>query len=356
MSVRSVKPPIGLAPNLPRQFYLGGAALARFRGFEPTPGGRFPEEWIASTTPRFGQRRSGLTALPDGALLRDAVAADPVAWLGAAHVDRFGANPALLVKLLDAGERLPVHVHPTRAFAAEHLDSAFGKTEAWVILGTAGDEAVVQLGFARDVGADELAGWIADQDVPAMQGAMNRVAVRAGDSVLVPAGTPHVIGAGVFCLEVQEPTDFSVNLEWASFPEMDRELITLGLAPELAYQCVRRERLSPEYVAGLRRDHAHAAVAGVERLLPPAADAFFRAERLRLTAGAAPLPLDASFAVLVVTDGAGRIEGEGFAPLPLSRGDALLLAHDTGATTLSGELTAIRCLPPAPDAAGGDAR
>ena len=41
-----------------------------------------PEEWIGSTVTRAGEEVSGLSVLPDGTLLRDAVAADPLAWLG----------------------------------------------------------------------------------------------------------------------------------------------------------------------------------------------------------------------------------------------------------------------------------
>jgi mannose-6-phosphate isomerase class I len=49
-------------------------------------------------------------------------------------VARYGADPALLVKILDTGERLVVHFHPDRDFAARHLGSRYGKTEAWIIL------------------------------------------------------------------------------------------------------------------------------------------------------------------------------------------------------------------------------
>ena len=73
--------------------------------------------------------------LPDGRLLRDAVAEHAGSWLGAAHVARFGADPALLVKLLDAGQRLPVHCHPSDEFAAAHFGSRYGKTEAWIVVG-----------------------------------------------------------------------------------------------------------------------------------------------------------------------------------------------------------------------------
>ena len=54
-------------------------------------------------------------------MLKDVIAADPEAFLGPEHVASYGADPALLVKLLDAGERLPVHYHPGRAFAKQHL-------------------------------------------------------------------------------------------------------------------------------------------------------------------------------------------------------------------------------------------
>ena len=76
-----------------------------------------PEEWLGSTTTRFGEERSGLSELPDGRLLRDAVTADPLGWLGQTHLDAFGESTELLVKLLDLDQRLPVHFHPDKAFA-----------------------------------------------------------------------------------------------------------------------------------------------------------------------------------------------------------------------------------------------
>ena len=154
--------------------------------------------------------------LPDGQLLVDVIASAPDWWLGPQHVARFGPNPAILVKLLDAGQRLPLHAHPDRSFAAEHLGSPYGKTEAWVIV-SAEPDAVVHLGFSRDVSPSELADWVAGQKVTDMLSATNRIPVRAGDAVLCPAGVPHAIGAGILLIEVQEPTDFSVLLEWEGF-------------------------------------------------------------------------------------------------------------------------------------------
>ena len=120
--------PVILPPHQLRCFYQGGARIAALRG----DGGDeswSPEEWIASTTPRYGEVVAGLSALPGGQLLREAIQADPGSWLGAEHVAAFGADPAILVKLLDAGERLPVHVHPTRDFSRQHRIARPGRLD-----------------------------------------------------------------------------------------------------------------------------------------------------------------------------------------------------------------------------------
>ncbi len=53
--------------------------------------------------------------------------------VGDAVFERFGQEFPLLVKFIDARERLSVQVHPTDEIAAAR-HGAFGKTEMWVIL------------------------------------------------------------------------------------------------------------------------------------------------------------------------------------------------------------------------------
>ena len=139
-----------LPANQPETVYRGAGRIAEFRNL-PAAADR-PEDWVGSTTSRFGLAPSGLSTLADGRLLAEAIAADPHRWLGPGRTDT-----GILVKLLDAGQRLPLHVHPDRRFATAHLASPYGKTEAWVIV-SARPCAYVHLGFARDVEAGELAG------------------------------------------------------------------------------------------------------------------------------------------------------------------------------------------------------
>lgn len=335
--------PIVLGPNQPDTFYRGGGRIARFRGADtagPAADPERPEDWIASTTSRYGgagsgHQTAGQTRLADGALLADVIAADPVAWLGREHVARFGADPAVLVKLLDPGQRLPVHVHPDRGFATEHLASPFGKTEAWIVL-EAEPGAAVHLGFSRDIEAAELAGWVRDQDVEAMLGVTNRMDVAAGDSVLCPAGTPHAISAGILLVELQEPTDWSVLLEWRGLP-VDPSDAILGLPLDEALACVGRRAYGPERLAALRGRRLDGAVGP---LLPQEADPFFVAERIRSGGELAP-----GYGVLVVTEGSGAITGEGGTPVPVRRGSTLVIPHAAGACALTGEFLAVLARP-----------
>lgn len=326
---------VELAANQPpERFYSGGARIAAFRGRGAT-GDHVPEDWVGSVTPLFGETELGLSRLPDGRLLRDAVAADPVAWLGERHVARYGTDTCLLVKLLDAGERLPVHAHPDRTFAAAHLGLAHGKTEAWVALAPAD----VHLAFARDVPDDELADWVRRQDTAAMLGAMHTVHLRRGDAVLVPAGLPHAIGAGAFVVELQEPTDLSILMEWDGFAIDGAALGHLGLGFGTALAAVDRRAWTAAEVEALRG--ADDSVVG--ELLPLAAE-LFRAERSR-----GPARWEAAFAVVVVVAGEGVLRAGDGSTVALRTGQTLLVPHGAGAVDVdgSGSLELIRCRPPA---------
>jgi mannose-6-phosphate isomerase len=337
--------PIVLPANQPRSFYRGAGRIAAFRGVPPPPDPYHPEDWVGSTTARFGQSPAGLTVLPDGRLLADAVRADPLGWLGAEHVERHGRDTGVLVKLLDAGERLPLHAHPTRDFARSHLASPYGKTEAWIIVEAAPD-AGVHLGFRRDVEPAELAGWVAEQDVADMLAATNRIPVRPGDAVLCPAGVPHAIGEGILLVELQEPTDFSVLLEWEGFDIDGPAEGHLGMGFDVALACVDRGGWTPARIDAELRGatggrELPGASTGVRTALPPAADGFFVAERIE----ARPRTrLDAAFGVLIVIEGAGLLAwADDKESLEVSAGNTVLVPHGAGPLRIEGPLTAVRC-------------
>jgi mannose-6-phosphate isomerase len=336
--------PIALPPNQHRQFYRGGQAIATFRGAadSATAGDFGPEDWVASTVTLFGST-AGLSTLPDGRLLRDAINTDAGGFLGSAHTAVYGSNPALLVKLLDAGQRLPVHVHPDRAFAQEHLGCRFGKTEAWLVIGTSGADPAVYVGFRADADEAAVTAWVSEQRSDALVESLNRVQGAPGDTVLIPAGTPHAIDAGVFIIELQEPTDFSVMLEWEIFGLANRAEEQLGLPSALALSCLDRTGWDADRLASCVTRQAVAADPGVRSLLPAQADPFFRAEQIILDG---EITVPAQFAVLVVLEGSAQLAGDFDPPFDVRHGDTVLIPYGAGGLTITGEAKLIRCLPP----------
>jgi mannose-6-phosphate isomerase len=328
--------------------YEGGARIDAFRS-EPGPV-RGPEDWVGSVwelPPQFarGDQRDdwGLSRLPDGTLLRDAIAADPDGWLGAPLAAAHDGTPGVLVKLLDAGERLPVHFHPSRPFAERHLDSRYGKTEGWAIL-EAAPGASVWLGFREEVPRATLREWIATQDAEAMLAAMNRRDVVAGDAIYVPAGVPHAFGPGILLCELQEPTSFSIHMEHERFG-MSEHVATLGVGWEAALDALDGRAMADD--VGELWSASWEARSGpggrAEHVFPRAALPFFDAQRLTVNGELELGP--ASFAVLVVLRGSGLLRGA-HGDREVSGGETWAIPHGAGAVRLDGEVEALLCLPP----------
>ena len=314
--------PLILPPNQFHRFYRGGARIDALRGAPKGEDGR-PEDWVGSAATSWGSETEGLSRLEDGSVLKDAIAADPEAFLGPDHVARHGADPALLVKLLDAGERLPVHYHPGRPFAREQLGLRYGKTEAWLIL-EADPGAAVHVGLKEPLDAQTARRWVDEQDAGEMLSALHELPVQAGDAILVPAGTLHAIGGGILLLELQEPTDLSVLVEWRRFG-VDTGPENLDLGWDVALQALDREPIDPAALSTPARGG----------LLPKEADPYFRAARI-----APGDSLDQSFSIVLVTAGEGTLGG-----VEVRRGTTVLVPWAAGETRTDG-IEGIRCLPP----------
>jgi mannose-6-phosphate isomerase len=344
----ALREPIALAPNRVPRFYRGGLLLDELRGhLEPRDDDR-PEDWVGSATHAWMPSGSPATTLglsevilgDERLTLAAVLAREPEALIGRELYERAGTTLGLLVKLLDAGERLPVHCHPSRDAAARLLGSPFGKTEAWLILGTRdGSQRRIWAGFRDRVEPATLRHWIDQQDTEALLGALVEHPVEAGDVLLIPAGTPHAIGAGVFLLELQEPTDFSVVAETRGFPITDVDA-SLGLGWDTAVDFFATDAGGDLRQAPQPRN----------RLLGPDADPYFRALRLDVS-GTTGFDLEPSFAIGVVVSGSGQLHGPALS-LGLQRGStfALPALAMPDARITSDGMELILCLPPDPAA------
>lgn len=242
---RLLNRPIKLQPNPIEHIYNGGKLRAAFLG-EPDPKDDYrSEEWIFSTnraiTPGkhnppkkgFSQISLGWGTFPIDLLFRE----HPKETLGEKHYDKYGTDLAVLMKIYDVGEeeQIPVHCHPTPEFANEYLNSPNGKNEAWYILGVRG-EGKAWIGWKDTMPKERLKKLITSNS-PLLRKFMHEITLNEGDVLSVPAGEVHSTGSGVCVLEPQEPTDFSIFVEFQRF-QVEEEDAHLGLGWDLALDAI----------------------------------------------------------------------------------------------------------------------
>ncbi len=130
--------------------------------------------------------------------------------VGEGNFSRFGEEFPLLIKFIDARDRLSVQVHPSDELAAAR-HGAFGKTEMWVIL-QCKPGASLFIGFKEGVTREMYIDAVADGSVGEL---LNEVPVVPGDALFIPAGTVHAIGEGIVLAEVQQTSDVTYRIfDW----------------------------------------------------------------------------------------------------------------------------------------------
>ncbi len=213
--------PIKLTASRAWRTYTGGSQIDRIHGILDSEDTQFPEEWIMSTVTARNPGREdiveGMCYLEgEGVSLKDYIETYPVEALGSSHIAKWGRTTGVLVKVIDAAERLTVQCHPNKEKALELFNSQFGKTECWYILGgrtIEGEKPSIFFGFKEGVDEGSWKKAFEEQDIPAMLGMLHHFEVEEGDTFLIKGGVPHAIGAGCLLVEIQEPTDYTIRIE-----------------------------------------------------------------------------------------------------------------------------------------------
>ncbi|UKZ46020.1 hypothetical protein TrVGV298_000217 [Trichoderma virens] len=284
-----------------------------------------PEDWVASTTCCRGQGNIGLTRLPNGTLLVDAVNSEPEKWLGPDHVAKYGPDTKLLVKLLDPGQRLPVHAHPHVDWASRHLQRKHGKAEAWYIL----MPGSVWLGLIEDIDPKELLQIVQEKRGVELLDRMHKIDVEPHQTVYVPPGVLHAINYSVLLVEVQEPEDMSILCEWDGYKIDGSKDGHLGLGFETALTAVETRGRTREEVMALVTD---AKVA--ESVFAEESQSYFHLERVVVNGQSR---CRRGFAILVVLMGLVRLKTESSELSILKKGSTVVIPYEDGEFILESE-------------------
>lgn len=340
--------------------YGGGAALDRWHGREGE-NGMFPEDWAASTTRAINSGRediveglSRVISLEDKPYLTDVISQDPEGFFGGAHMRAFGAKAGFLVKLIDAGERLTIQVHPDKKYAKEILGSDYGKTESWYILGANSDDIqpYIYLGFKPGVTREIWKDIFDRQDIPAMLNCLHKIPVKAGECYFISAGVPHAIGQGCFLAEIQEPTDYTMRTELVTPAglRIHENQCHQGVGYEKMLDCFHYDGESLEETLARWRSEplgvSREAGGQIDSLIDERQTNLFSMRRVQVS-DQMTLPAQGMMRILMVLSGSGRASMPG-GEMAVGQGDVLVARADCPDIRIHADemLTLLESFPP----------
>jgi mannose-6-phosphate isomerase len=263
--------PLRFEPVLKRYLW-GGRRLGELFAKPLGPESDYAESWeLVDRDPEQSRVVAGPVA---GKTLRELLRDYPQQILG-----RHAPQPRfpLLVKLLDAAQLLSVQVHPNDVQAGRMTPPDLGKTEVWHVL-AAQPGSKLYAGLKAGVDRARLekalhAGTVAE--------CLHEIEPRVGDTIFIPPGTVHALGAGVVIAEFQQSSDVTLRLfDWnrvgadgkarplhidAALPIINYSFGPIQVRPPLGASRAIGQLCSDARTRGLRKVCAQAAY--VSRLL-----------------------------------------------------------------------------------------
>lgn len=309
----------------------------------------YPEEWISSVTeavnPNTHQGEGLSRDVKTGKTLKELIEEDPAGMLGSRRAAQ-GGGLGILVKLIDAGERLTIQVHPDAARAKELFGSPYGKTECWYFLDDGCDDVAprpcVYYGFKEGVTRERWEELFQAQDIPEMLDCMHRIEVEPGMVVYVQGGNPHAIGEGCYLIEIQEPTDLTIRVERTTptgFAVAD-EMCHLGLGFSRMFDCFDYQGKTPEEARAACVVPPKAVckneVGTCMELVGKDRTACFAMKKLSFSnSGTMELPDEDDFRVLFVIGGSGSISAGDGASVHVAAGDQVFVPASAGSCAVT---------------------
>ena len=236
--------------------------------------------------------------------------------------DALGENAAkfayfpLLIKLIDAKQKLSVQVHPNDEYALKN-EGEYGKTEMWYIVDCE-DDAYLYYGVNRDITKSEFEKRIKNNTLLEI---LNKVPVKKGDVFFIPSGTIHAICSGILICEVQQNSNTTYRVY-----DYDRRGAD-GKPRELHIEkAIDVSLLTPSPKQAMTNSNILASCK------------YFTVEKLN---GNSDIALDkATFRSVTVTDGNATLQLGGVTT-PLTKGETVFIPAQDRTATITGDFEAI---------------
>ena len=296
-------------------------------------GSRIASRYGRADAPALCGESWEVSAHPDGMSVVDGGPFDgrPLASLceafGAALVgrDAAGGKFPVLVKLIDARDRLSVQVHPNDANAERTHGEP--KTEMWYFL-DAPEGAVVCAGLKKGVGPRIFSDAVKQGTVSSL---LNAVPAVPGKALFIPGGLVHAICEGCLVFEVQQSSNTTYRVhDWDRVGKdgKPRELHVAQAMESIDWKLGARELSTPFPMPAAAAGNARERVVRSE---------FFTMERWTLRAPEPAVADGASFRIFFAPDGPLEIRSPALAePFAVPAGRSCLVPASFGPYEFAG--------------------
>ena len=187
-----------------KNYLWGGRNLAKL-------GKTLPGEEIVAESWEVSCHPAGLSMIENGAYagmsLQELIEKEPEWILGGAIFVKYGTKFPLLIKLIDANQKLSVQVHPDDAYASKN-EGESGKHEIWYIISAEPGSRIIY-GLTPGTTREAFAQAIRERNI---QPCLRYEEVFAGDIIDIPTGVVHALGEGIMIAEIQQNSNATYRL------------------------------------------------------------------------------------------------------------------------------------------------
>lgn len=240
----------------------------------------------------------------------------------------------LLVKLINAKDRLSVQVHPDDAYAYSH-EGEQGKNEAWVIL-YAQDNAELIVGLKQGITKEEFKTAIENSEIISC---LNRIKVQAGDIINIPEGLVHAIGKGIMLAEIQQNSNTTYRI--FDYNRLDDEGNLRALHVDKAFSIIdfplKKDDKKALGISMKINENSTRKIA--------IANKYFSLETYDIRGEIKQIANGETFLIYIITEGEGSIKHNGNIT-KVSKGDTYLIPASLNVFSIDGNMKLIKSYVP----------
>ncbi len=303
--------------------YLWGGDNLKTKLSKEIPDSFAAESWEISC------HDDGLSVIAEGEYkgktLKEIITSNPKEMIGK---ESFSVFP-LLVKFIDANDKLSVQVHPDDEFADKYENGQLGKTEMWYVLNAKPDAKLIY-GLKNGTDKDKFKNAIDNENLEEL---LNYVPVKKGDYFYIPSGTIHAICDGLLIAEIQQSSNLTYRVYDYNRKDKNgnkRELHTEKalLSTNYSFDNARKEKSPTEEYEGYK----------LQKLVE---SEFFSVLKYEISTSLTINKPENKFEMIICVDGCGEIEYNGTS-YSLNKGDSYFIPAILSTYTIKGNCEVLR--------------